>query len=170
MPKKPEKNFAFIDAQNLNLGVRDLGWKLSNNRFRTYLRHKYHVTKAYLFIGYIPSNASLYRSLQEDGYVLIFKPVLELKGRAVKGNVDAELVLHAMIQYPNYDKAVIVTSDGDFACLVEYLYQKGKLKVVLSPSFRKCSILLRQKAKEKIDFLENLRGKLEYKKKRESTA
>lgn len=167
---KHEKNFAFIDAQNLNLGVRELGWKLSHKRFRAYLRHKYHVTKAYLFIGYIPSNANLYRALQEDGYVLIFKPVLALKGRAVKGNVDAELVLHAMIQLPNYDKAVIVTSDGDFACLVEYLSQQGKLKVVLSPSLQKCSILLRQKAKERIDFLENVRGKLEYKNKKEGTA
>ncbi len=170
MSVKQEKNFAFVDAQHLNLGVRELGWKLSNKRFRTYLQHKYHVTKTYLFIGYVPSNANLYRALQEDGYVLIFKPVLELKGRAVKGNVDAELVLHAMIQFPNYDKAVIVTSDGDFACLVEYLSQQGKLKTVLSPSLQKCSILLKQKAKEKIDFLENARGKLEYKKKREGTA
>ena len=88
----------------------------------------------------------------------------------MKGNVDVELVLHAMVQYPNYDKAVIVTSDGDFACLVEYLSQQGKLKAVLSPSLQKCSILLRQQAKEEIDFLENLRGKLEYKKKREGTA
>ena len=135
--KKRENNYAFIDAQNLNLGVRELGWQLDNRRFRVYLQHKYHVTKAYLFIGYLPQNANLYRSLQEAGYVLIFKPVLEKKSGAVKGNVDAELVLHAMILYPNYDKAVVVTSDGDFACLVEYLSGKGKLKVVLGPSFGK---------------------------------
>jgi uncharacterized LabA/DUF88 family protein len=159
----PRNNYAFVDAQNLNLGVRDLGWKLNNKRLRIYLKHKYHVTKAYLFIGYIPSNSNLYRSLQEAGYILIFKPVLEIKGRAVKGNVDAELVLHTMIQYPNYDKAVIVTGDGDFACLVEYLYDQDKLEVVLSPSKQKSSILLKKQAREKIDFLENLRGKLEHK-------
>lgn len=130
--------------------------------FASTLKHKYHVTKAYLFIGYIPSNSNLYRSLQEAGYILIFKPVLEIKGRAVKGNVDAELVLHAMIQYPNYDTAVIVTGDGDFACLVEYLYDRDKLEVVLSPSTQK-SILLKKQARERIDFLENLRGKLEHK-------
>jgi uncharacterized LabA/DUF88 family protein len=45
----------------------------------------------------------------------------------VKGNVDAELVLHAMIEYPNYDKALIVTGDGDFFCLVEYLIKQDKL-------------------------------------------
>ena len=161
-----EKNYAFIDAQNLNLGVQELGWKLSNKRFRSYLTHRYHVTKAYSFIGYMPSNENLYRSLQEAGYILIFKPVLEIKGqseRAVKGNVDAELVLHAMIQYPNYDKAVIVTGDGDFACLVEYLHGQDKLKRVLSPSIKKSSRLLKKQAREKIDFLENWRGKLEHK-------
>lgn len=89
--------------------------------------------------------------------------MLEIKGRAVKGNVDAELVLHAMIQYPNYDTAVIVTGDGDFACLVEYLYDRDKLEVVLSPSTQKSSILLKKQARERIDFLENLRGKLEHK-------
>ncbi len=100
----------------------------------------------------MPSNENLYRSLQEAGYILIFKPVLEIKGqsgRAVKGNVDAELVLHAMIQYPNYDKAVIVTGDGDFACLVEYLHGQDKLKRVLSPSIKKSSRLLKKQAREK---------------------
>lgn len=42
------------------------------------------------------------------GYVLVFKPTLELPDGTVKGNVDTELVLHAMIQYKNYDKAILV--------------------------------------------------------------
>ena len=116
MPTR-KNNYAFIDAQNLNLGVQRLGWKLDFRRFRVYLKEKYLVTKAYLFIGYLAQNTNLYRALQEYGYILIFKAVLQKKDGTVKGNVDAELVLHAMIQYGNYDRAVIVTSDGDFACL-----------------------------------------------------
>lgn len=45
---------------------------------------------------------------------MILKPTMELPDKTVKGNVDAELVLHTMIQYPNYDKAIIVSGDGDF--------------------------------------------------------
>ncbi len=120
--------------------------------------------KAYLFIGYLPENANLYRALQEYGYLLIFKNVLQKKDGTVKGNVDAELVLHAMIQYGNYEKAVIVTSDGDFACLVEYLYGKEKLETVLSPYFETCSILLKRAARERIAFFQKLRTKLAYKK------
>lgn len=115
-------NFAFIDSQNLNLGVRALGWRLDFGKFRLYLKNKYNVQKAYLFIGQVPGNEMLYLSLQEAGYILIFKPTVEIKDDTVKGNVDAELVLHASaIQYDNYDKAIIVSGDGDFACLVEFL-------------------------------------------------
>lgn len=84
----------------------------------------------------------------------------------VKGNVDAELVLHAMIEYGNYDKAVIVTSDGDFACLVEYLYGKRKLETVVSPERQRCSILLKRAARERIVFLDNLERRLAYIKRR----
>jgi uncharacterized LabA/DUF88 family protein len=137
--------------------VQRLGWKLHYKRFRVYLKDKYQISKAYLFIGYLPENVNLYRSLQEAGYILIFKPVLEKKQSPVKGNVDAELVLHAMIEYPNYDQAVIVTSDGDFACLVEYLYGKEKLRIVLSPGLSEtCSILLKRAAHEKIVFFDKL--------------
>ncbi len=155
-------NFAFIDSQNLNLGIRDLGWKLDWKRFRIYLREKCHVAKAYLFIGYIPENQNLYRVLQESGYILVFKPVLMRPGGKPKGNVDAELVLQAMIERDKYERAVIVSSDGDFACLVSYLKNEGKLERVLSASRNGCSKLLKKAAGNRIDFLEYARTKLEY--------
>ena len=86
-----------------------------------------------------------------------------MRREKLKGNVDAELVLQAMIDYANYERAVIVTSDGDFACLVRHLYEKGKLERVLSPTVNTCSVLLRQAARARIDFLEGARSKLEFK-------
>jgi len=168
--KISENNYAFIDSQNLNLGIKSLGWNLDFKKFRIYLKEKYGISVAYLFIGYIPTNQDLYSSLQKDDYVLIFKPVLPDKDGKHKGNVDAELVLQAMIDYNNnsYGGAVIVSSDGDFYCLVKYLYEHNKLKAVISPYRNTCSILLKQSAKEKIVFMDNLRQKLEYK--RKSTA
>ncbi len=121
-------NYAFIDSQNLNLAIRQQGWILDFKRFRRYLHDKYHIIKAYLFIGYIPTNQSLYTSLQDDGFILIFKPTFILPNGKVKGNVDAEFVLHTMIELPKYDWAVIVSSDGDFYCLIEYLQKQNKLE------------------------------------------
>ena len=161
--KSDQKNYAFIDSQNLNLGIQSLGWTLDYRKFRVYLREKYSVAVAYIFIGYVQQNQGLYASLQKAGYILIFKPVLQDSTGRIKGNVDADLVLQAMIDYAVYDRAVIVTSDGDFYCLAKYLYNTGKLYTVLSPSFYKCSVLLKKAAKEKIRFIENVRSKVELK-------
>jgi len=165
--KKYSEVHAFIDSQNLNLGVRSLDWKLDWRKFRQYLRNKYNVVKAYLFIGQLAGNEALYASLQEAGFILIFKPILVryVKGKdVVKGNVDAELVLHAMIQYPNYQKAIIVSGDGDFHCLIEYLDQKEKLLKVLVPTKHYSSLLRKFNKRNYIVRIDLLRESLEKKK------
>jgi len=155
-------NYAFIDSQNLNLAIRAQGWHLDFGRFRKYLTDKYRVDKVFLFIGYLVGNEALYTSLQKQGYIVIFKPTLELPDGRVKGNVDAELVLHCMIEYQNYDKAIIVSGDGDFHCLLEYLEEKEKLLKLIIPNRLKYSSLLR-KFMLKIAFMNNLKEKLKYK-------
>ena len=161
--QKRENNYAFIDSQNLNLGIQSLGWKLDFGKFRTYLKEKYMVTTAYIFIGFVSQNQDLYSSLQKMGYILILKPTIPDENGKIKGNVDADLVLQAMIDYKNYDKAIIVSSDGDFYSLTKHLYENKKLKSVMSPYVKTCSVLLKKSAKEKIVFMNNLRQKLEYK-------
>ena len=155
------RNYAFIDSQNLNLSIFDQGWKLDYRRFRKYLEDKYNVVKTFLFIGFIPTQQALYTSLQQYGYILVFKPTLELRDGKVKGNVDAELVLHTMIEWNNYEKAVLVTGDGDFHCLIEHLKGKNKLGKLLIPHREKYSALLRKFAGD-MAFIDSLRGKLEY--------
>ncbi|MFA5021447.1 MAG: NYN domain-containing protein [Patescibacteria group bacterium] len=160
-------NYAFIDSQNLNLGVKSQSWNLDWRKLRQYLRNKYKVSKAYLFIGFVSGNQILYMELQKAGYICIFKPTLEYKKgdiAYVKGNVDAELVLHAMIEYSNYDKAIIVSGDGDFYCLVEYLDKKGKLLKILAPTKHYSSLLRRFDAKYYIARIDLMRNSLELKK------
>lgn len=158
-----KNNFAFIDSQNLNLGIQSLGWKLDFAKFRRYLKEKYGVSTAYLFIGFVPQNQDLYSSLQKMGYVLVLKPTIPYGDGRIKGNVDADLVLQVMLDYPKYDKALIVSSDGDFYSLVKYLYDTNKLDFVMSPYVKTCSELLKKSAKEKIIFMDNLRKKLKRK-------
>ena len=150
--RKKGNNHAFIDSQNVNLAIRGLGWKLDWKRFRVYLREKYAVTKAFLFIGYIEGNNDLYVALQDAGFICIFKPTLEYKDGTTKGNVDAELVLHAMIELQNYEKAVLVTGDGDFYCLVKYWIENEKLERVLIPNYFRFSALLKRFGKKRLDF------------------
>lgn len=153
--KKQPLIYAFIDSQNLNLGTsKDIyknrkliykGWKLDFKKFRRYLSDKFRVKKVFLFIGYIKQNQFLYKRLKSYGYELVYKPTVKDNLGKPKGNVDAELVLHsAAVEYANYDKAVIVSGDGDFYCLHEYLEKNGKLLRIIIPNSKSESSLLRR--------------------------
>lgn len=173
--KKHPVVYAFIDSQNLNLGTsKNLynksgkqiykGWPLDFKKFRVYLSDKFRVSKSFLFIGYISENRSLYNNLKRFGYELIYKPTTKDSSGKPKGNIDAELVLYsAAIEYDNYDKAVIVSGDGDFCCLHEYLQKKGKLLRIIIPNLKSQSSLLKKFQPIKT-FLEYEMEKLEYKK------
>lgn len=102
---------------------------------------------------------------RELGVSALNSLILDGGNGKIKRNIDADLVLRAALELSDYDKAVIVSSDGDFYSLVQYLHDNNKLKVVLSPDIKNCSNLLKQTAKEKIWFMNELRDKLEYKKK-----
>ena len=172
MKQKRQIVYAFIDSQNLNLGTQNdrfdrdnkkiySGWKLDFQKFRKYLADKFRVTKAFLFIGYIKNNEQLYKHLKSFGYELIFKPTTKDSHGKHKGNIDAELVLHAAaIEIGNYDKAVIVSGDGDFYCLHEYLAVKRKLGRIIIPNLKSQSSLLKKFQSHKT-FIEYERHKLE---------
>lgn len=156
-------NYAFIDGQNFHTSVQHiiepleaLGVDLNLNEFRRYLREKHGVTKAYYFIGYIESNEGLYRRLKQSGFDAIFKEV----GRSrdgVKGNVDVNLTLQAVLDINNYQKAVLITSDGDYACLVDYLIDMNKFECLIACSRGKCSSLLKKRHfKMKIYYLDDI--------------
>ena len=174
MIKPPETIFAFIDSQNLKRGVEnqiydkrgDLiypGWPLSFKKLRLYLKNKFKVSKAFLFIGRVPGNESLYADLASFGYQMVYKPTLQFTNPSgaleTKGNVDAELVLHTMIEFRNYDKAIIVAGDGDYFCLVEYLEKRHKLGNLLIPNKNRYSKLLNPFAKYMV-FISDLESSL----------
>ena len=153
--KKTPKHYAFIDSQNLNLGTnKDVwkgkkriyqGWQLDFKKFRQYLTDKFRVQKVFLFIGYIRQNEKLYRHLRSFGYTLVFKPTVKDNAGKPKGNVDAELVLYAAaIEFKSYDKAVIVSGDGDFYCLHEFLQKQHKLLQIVIPNRHSESSLLKK--------------------------
>jgi uncharacterized LabA/DUF88 family protein len=186
MPLKRKKpnTYAFIDSQNLNLGTQRMGWKVDWRKFRKFLAEKYGVTKAYMFIGYMSENEALYEYMHELGFLVVLKPTLDVTAKPqakleseapvakekdkdkeeekpiVKGNVDAELVLYAMKELPNYQMAIIVSGDGDFFSLAEYLDEQGKLAQIMTPNWQYSSLL--KPFEPKIIRLDQLRRQLAY--------
>ena len=156
-------NYAFIDGTNLHLSTKHLGWLIDWEAFREYLRKRHSVTQALYFIGYSRQYEWIYNYLRNYDYRLVYKPLLKLPNGTTKGNCDTELVLHTMIELDKYDKAVIVTGDGDMGCLVEYLRSISKFKLVIACRRDSSSHLIRKAAAGNIMFIDYFREKFEKK-------
>ena len=176
-PKTEQNNYAFIDNQNLNLGVQKLGWKMDWRKFRLFLQEEYGVSKAYMFIGHMPEHEDMYLKMHELGFLVVLKPTFDMtkvqveappetaetkpeEKKPIKGNVDAELVLWAVKEMKNYDKAVIVSGDGDFYSLVEFLQEQGKLLKLMTPNAQYSNLY--NKFKDYIERVDLHRNQLRY--------
>lgn len=159
----PRENcIAYIDGANLHKGVESLGWKLDYRHFRSWLRQKFGVADAVIFLGLIPKNAPLYSALQSYWYRLVFKEVIYDGDGKAKGNCDSDLVLAATRDfYENQvSSVVLVSSDGDYAPLVSFWKAKAVSCSIVSPApVEKCSILLKRLGVP-IVYLGDMRGKL----------
>ena len=130
-----------------------------------------------MFIGYMVGNESLYEYMHELGYLVVLKPTVDVsvpretpgngavpkageEKSTVKGNVDAELVLYAMKELPHYSRAIIVSGDGDFFSLAEYLDEQNKLASIMVPNWQYSSLL--KPYESKIIRLDQLRKQLSY--------
>jgi uncharacterized LabA/DUF88 family protein len=165
--------YAFIDGQNLHLGVLNdvlnkkgrkvySGKRLDYKKFRNYLREKYGVTRAYLFLGMVPDHNSLYTHLQQAGFTLVFKQVLwyyDADGElVVKGNVDTDITLYSAAKLVDeYDKAIFVSGDGDFLSTYQHIDSLGKLGYIFVPNRYRYSRLLNH-YRRKMRFVSDLRG------------
>ena len=136
----------YIDGNNLYRSAKELDFEIDYKKFRGWLRQKYNPDKVYLFIGLVPERVKFYEHLQSCGYVLVFKQTVSI-GEKIKGNCDAELVLKATSDFyeKSFSSCILITGDGDFGCLVEFLKEKKSMNQIIAPDKKKCSFLLRNK-------------------------
>lgn len=146
----------YIDGNNLYRSAKELGFDIDYKKFRGWLRQKYNANNVYLFIGLVPERVNFYEYLQSSGYILVFKQTISV-GEKIKGNCDAELVLKTVSDFytKSFTSCILITGDGDFGCLVEFLKENKAIERIISPDENKCSILLRNKNTE-ITFLNTL--------------
>lgn len=164
-PIASKTNIAYIDAANLDRALRDLRWKLDYKKFRVWLKDKYKIERAYIFIGLIPKYKDLYTHFQECGFTLVFKEVVYQGSGVPKGNCDTDLIMQAIddAYEGNLAKALLISSDGDYAPLVKKLQSREQFLGILSPApAKKCSILLKR-TNASIAYINDQRNLLEIK-------
>ncbi len=148
---KEMNNRAFIDGQNLRLGTTSAepAWTIDLKRFRVFLAERYKVKQAYYFMGaYDPKNQDLYKALQNYGYVVIFREHASASLSHKKGNVDTDIVFEIMREIADqedFDKVILVSGDGDYWRMVDYLIKKEKFEKLLVPNTSKLSSLYKKR-------------------------
>lgn len=159
---KHEKNYAFIDGQNLIYNTKKNlknPWQIDLRRFRVYLKEKHSIEVAYYFVGaYDEKHRKLYDDLKEFGFEVIFREHSVKSKSNKKGNVDTDIVFLAMkkiAEREKFDKILLTSDDGDYYRMVEYLISKNKFKKLLSPSSKNMSHLYKEKISDRyIDHLD----------------
>jgi len=178
------KNLAFIDGQNLHFGtikcndcsekynipIKEIklsdckcgkAWKVNLEKFRIYLKENYDVERAYYFLGYLEEeNDDIYKDIQEAGFIVSFREHHKLSKSAKKGNVDTEIVFEVMksVIDNDFDKVVLISGDGDYKKLVQYLIDKNKFAKILFPNKKFASSLYNSIGSEYFDYLENIKN------------
>jgi len=142
-------NIAYIDGQNLFMGTtkREPEWVIDLERLRVYLEKKYNVSKAYYYLGYVQEGdriEKLYEEIQTAGFVLVFIQHNSAMLGEKKGNVDSDIIFSIMKRLYNgedFKKNVLVSGDGDYKMLIDFLLEEKRLKKILFPKQRYASSL-----------------------------
>lgn len=131
------KTFAFIDATNLIYGASREGWKMDFEKLLHYLKTRFGASRVFYYAGLDSENKKqlrFYEKLQEFGYHLRLVPVKIFRDGTKKADVDSRMTFEMMRYLPSYERVVVMTGDGDFYWVLEYvLKMKGKLWIMSFP-------------------------------------
>jgi uncharacterized LabA/DUF88 family protein len=146
------KSYCYIDGQNLHLGTASAepSWSIDLYKFRVYLREKYKVEKAFYYLGYVQDGIKieqLYERIQNAGFILVFRQHNSAMVGQKKGNVDSDIIFSVMKRLQkdtDFDKIVLVSGDGDYKMLIDFLIEENKLEKILFPNKKFRSSLYKQ--------------------------
>lgn len=159
--KKSKNNLAFIDGQNLYLGITSdrPSWKIDLVKFRKYLLQKYSIHKAYYYLGFVDEkNQSLYEEIQNAGFILVFRQYNNAMLSNKKGKVDSDIIFNVMkrlYKKEAFDNIILVTGDGDYKMLVDFLIEENRFEKLLFPNRQYRSSLYKRMPSRYYDYLSN---------------
>jgi periplasmic divalent cation tolerance protein len=143
----PEKKVTlYIDAANLILTARDFGMVYNIYWVLEYFKFRYKVNKVVYFTGEIEALKEDYFFLRNLGVEVIFKKIYREEDGKIKANCDVE-ISHRItfdLEYDLVDKVILMTGDGDFLSLLNYVRTKNKEVKLMGIHRRRTSRLYKE--------------------------
>ncbi len=161
MDKGKEHNLAFIDGQNLYMGTKSCSpsWEVDFAKLKIYLEQKYNVSEVYYFLGYVQEeNQDLYEMIQKSGLILKFREHNSAMLGKKKGNVDSDIIFSIMkklYKQERFNKVILISGDGDYKTIVDFLINENKFEKVLFPNKRFASSLYKKMGRKYFAHLED---------------
>jgi uncharacterized LabA/DUF88 family protein len=136
-----ERIALFIDGPNLYAAAKALAFDIDFKNLLGLFRRKGQLIKALYYTAV--SDEQEYSSIRPlvdwlnyNGFSLVTKPIKTFTDdsgrRKIKGNIDIELAVDAMMLADSLDHVVIFSGDSDFRYLIVALQQQGKRVSVVS--------------------------------------
>lgn len=160
MSQLTNKTYIFIDSANLIFGAKATGkWKVDFSKLFKYLKNKYQTNKIFYYTGFKPKSSDIQKikKLETIGYIVKSKPLKFINQKSiiqknqcpkckynwdkiinkpplVKANCDVDLTLDVLQHQSLFDQIIVLSGDGDFLVLYQYLESIGKKVKIISES------------------------------------
>lgn len=128
----------FIDVQNVQETFERQGREVRYDMLRRNIMLLWrYEERQYKFIAFVPFKREderrqrLIDALSFQGYRVVAKPVRERLDGSFKANMDIEITLEVLSMAEYLDEVILITGDGDFVALVDWLSKKGKRVAVI---------------------------------------
>jgi len=146
--------YVFVDVANVLYAQKRLGWRVSYERLKSYFERECDLRKIIAYTGSFEANLKQRKfldMLEIVGYEVRVKEVKKIRVARDKyiwkGNLDVELALDMVELRDDYDTAVLISGDSDFAIVLEKLKVAGKKVVVISTRGRVAKELIERSTK-----------------------
>ncbi len=156
---KGQRVAIFLDVQNLYHSAKNLYNARVNfsNVVETAVGKRTLIRAfAYVIKTKTGEEKSFFEALTNLGIEIRVKDLQEFHGGLKKGDWDVGIAIDAVRMAPGVDVVVLVTGDGDFVPLVEFLKSRGK-KVEVIAFERSASLKLKEAADEFVNLEEKTR-------------
>jgi len=160
MLNSKERIALFIDGDNLYGTLSYLGWQVDFTKLRELLAADCAIYNCFYYTSWEEDtkkrNFAIF--LLNNGFTVRRREQqrIQKSGRevAVKGDTDIIMAMDMMLTKRNFDIAVLVTGDGDFVPVIEYLRLHGKRIIAVSSKFESAAIDLVNSVDKFIDLAE----------------
>ena len=148
----------FIDTQNIYHSARNLYKSYVN--FANILKDAVADRRLVRAIAYVITSEAgdekaFFEALNKIGIETKTKDLQIFAGGAKKGDWDVGLAVDAITIAPRLDAAVIVSGDGDYVPLVEYLQKHSGIQVEVVSFGKSTSMKLKEACDDFVDLSEN---------------